>query len=125
MVLPRPLLNQSCLPVFGSYAANRFGKFTINSSRPSALTIIGVLQDPSGLPPPPRPPGPPPGPRPPGPPPPPNCGRGSAAFNPSRSLFSSSEPDLSLSHSTNHFANVAFSSSRVVEPSLLVSAAAN
>src|SRR6266852_4968885 len=104
MVLPRPLLNQSCLPVFGSYAASRFGKLTINSSWPSTLTIMGVLQEPSGLPPP-RPPGPP-GPRPPGPPPPPNCGRGSAAFNPSRSLFSSSAPDLSLSHSPNHFANV-------------------
>lgn len=69
-------------------------------------------------------PGPPPGPPgPPGPPPPPKFGRGKAAFNPSRILFSSSEPLLSVSQSTNHFAKVLFSSTRVSEPSLSLSAA--
>src|SRR5262245_22929919 len=89
---------------------------------------MGVLHEPPPPPPPPPPPGPPPPrpPRPPGPPwpppPPARFGRGSAAFRPSRSLSSLSEPVFSVSQSPNHFAKAPFNSARVREPSLSVSA---
>src|SRR5437016_1559922 len=98
----------------------------INSSRPPALIMTGVLQDPLGLPPPakpPRPPGRRSPPGPPGPPGPPKFGRGRTAVRPSRSLSSVSAPPLSESHSANHFSKVPFSSARVSDPSLSVSAA--
>src|SRR5258708_12077607 len=97
----RPLLSQSCFPVFGSYPTRRLGKFTTNSSRPAALTSTGVLHDPDGSPPP-GPPGPP-GPRPPG--------LASAAFKPSLNWRSSNDPALSPSQLANHFENFSFISS--------------
>src|SRR5258707_14594853 len=108
----RPLLSQSCFPVFGSYPTRRLGKFTTNSSRPSALTSRGVLHEPVGSPPP-GPPGPP-GPRPPG--------LARTVFNPSRNWRSSRDPLLSASQAANHLENVPFNSSRVSTPSLSASA---